>query len=257
MQITQNEEEIRIVIQLNRLLARRPDIVLLPKYLKFNSPPIFFERHLTQEIDEDASFCRLLKNQARLVLIKKEKGIWSEMFQELSKEELQQKRIEMSDQLISRNKERDERAIERYDKKKRLEIEKEVTRETAMRNRFKEFQKQAVEDMLKAEEKLFVERKEVENDAMTTKALRLSKERNQSASEDSSINPVRKVVTRSYLPAQTVMPPLRSSGKINVCFSNFAYVTPRRESQEGKPRPFLFEDKEGLKEKLEEAFLGE
>lgn len=255
VRINQNEEEIRIVIELNRLVARRPDIVLLPTYLKFNCPPIFFERHLTQEIDEDASFCRILKNEARLVLIKKEKGIWPEMFLQLSKDELQQKRIEMSDRLISRNKERDEKAIERYDKKKRAEIEKEVSRETAMRDRAKQFQKEAVEEMMKSEEKLCAERKETVQESSKTKAIQ---GRIQSAPPvGSSTTPIPRVATRSSLPAQAPMVPLRSRGKINVCFSNFAYVTPKRESQEGKPRPFLFEDKEELKEKLEQAFLGE
>jgi len=54
VQISQTEEDIKISIELNRLVTRKPDVVLLPQYLKFNNPPIFFERHLAQEIDEMA-----------------------------------------------------------------------------------------------------------------------------------------------------------------------------------------------------------
>lgn len=59
VQISQTEDDIKISIELNRLVTRKPDVVLLPQYLKFNNPPIFFERHLVQEIDE----------MARLVII--------------------------------------------------------------------------------------------------------------------------------------------------------------------------------------------
>ncbi|XP_013109808.1 dynein axonemal assembly factor 4 [Stomoxys calcitrans] len=222
VQITQTDEEIKIIIELNRLITRKPDIVLLPTYLKFNNPPIFFERHLTQEIDEMASFCRILKNEARIVLIKKEKGMWPEIFQKLSKEELFQKRLEVSDQIVLRNKERDEKALERYELKRRNEIDREVRRETVMRERVKQFHEQA------CREAMTVAPKETH---MKTKGD-LSSHGSSSARASSRVGTP--IAPRS-------MPALRSSARINVQFSTFKFDTPKRESQEGIQRPFVVE----------------
>lgn len=234
VQVTQTEEEIKIIIELNRLITRKPDIVLLPTYLKFNNPPIFFERHLTQEIDEVASFCRILKNEARLILIKKEKGIWPEIFKKLSKEELFQKRLEYSDQLITRNKERDGKALERYEQKRRTEITREVSRETAMRERVKQFEKEA------CQEAMLVQPKETHVKATKPELVKSScspRPHALSNSRDSSAKGFNRVGT----PIARPMAALRSGGKINVSFSSFQFATPKRESQEGLPRPFVLE----------------
>lgn len=228
VQVTQTEEEIKIIIELNRLITRKPDIVLLPTYLKFNNPPIFFERHLTQEIDEDASFCRIFKNEARIILIKKEKGIWPDIFQKLSKEELFKKRLEYSDQLITRNKERDEKALERYEQKRRTEITREVSRETALRERVKQFQKEACREAIIVQQK--TKHIKTPRSEVSTTPLSISSRDNSS-----------KALNRADTPTVRPMVALRNSGKINVKFSNFQYSTPKRESQEGVPRPFATE----------------
>ncbi|XP_065356902.1 dynein axonemal assembly factor 4 [Calliphora vicina] len=237
VQVTQTEEEIKIIIELNRLITRKPDIVLLPTYLKFNNPPIFFERHLTQEIDEVASFCRIFKNEARIILIKKEKGIWPEIFQKLNKEELFQKRLEYSDQIISRNKERDEKALERYEQKRRTEITREVSRETALRERVKQFEKEA------CREAMIVQPKETHVKATKPELVRnlavTSSPRPPSLSSARATSA--KGFNRLGTPIARPMAALRSSGKINVNFSSFQYATPKRESQEGLPRPFVVE----------------
>lgn len=62
------------------------------------------------------------------MLVKKEKGLWPEMFQKLDKEALMQKRLEIADLIVERNKKRDEKALERYDNKRRAEIQKEIQR---------------------------------------------------------------------------------------------------------------------------------
>lgn len=224
VQITQTEEEIKITIELNRLITRKPDIVLLPTYLKFNNPPIFFERHLVQEIDEVASFCRIFKNEARIVLIKKTKGIWPEIFKKLSKEELLQKRLEVSDQVVRRNKERDEKALERYEIKRRNEIDREVRRETAMRERVKQFHEQACRD------------------DMTVAPKETHMKTNGSSSARSAGNRLGTPIAPRSLPA------LRTAAKICVSFSSFKYDTPKRESQEGVPRPFVVEDMNNVRE---------
>lgn len=224
VQIIQTDEEIKILIELNRLITRKPDIVLLPTYLKFNNPPIFFERHLTQEIDEVASFCRIFKNEARIILIKKEKGIWPEIFQKLTKEELFQKRLEISDQIVTRNKERDEKALERYETKRRNEIDREVRRETAMRERVNQFKEQA------CHEAMTVAPKETH--------VKSKGEMFRASSASMSANVLGGVATPI---APRSMAALRSSAKINVNFSTFQYATPKRESQEGLPRPFTVE----------------
>ncbi|XP_061386783.1 dynein axonemal assembly factor 4-like [Musca vetustissima] len=229
VQITQTDEEIKITIELNRLITRKPDIVLLPTYLKFNNPPIFFERHLVQEIDEVASFCRIFKNEARIVLIKKAKGIWPEIFKKLSKEELLQKRLEVSDQVVQRNKERDEKALERYEIKRRNEIDREVRRETAMRERVKQFHEQA------CREAMTVAPKETH---MKTKQESYG---NGSTSARSNSRLGTPIAPRS-------LPALRTTAKICVSFSSFKYDTPKRESQEGVPRPFVVDDMQNVRE---------
>ncbi|KAL9926299.1 dynein axonemal assembly factor 4 [Glossina fuscipes fuscipes] len=234
VQVTQNDEEIKIIIEMNRLITRRPDVVLLPTYLKFNNPPIFFERHLAHEIDEVASYCRILKNEARIVLIKKRKGVWDEIFKKLSKEELFQKRLEISDIIVARNKERDERILERYDQKRRAEIEREVQRETAMRERVKKFQEQACHDVMTIAPK----ETHVKPKVVPVKMPPVPKPIPQSPQSQS-------IPVTNRPPAATparALPALRNNGKINVSFTNFIYVTPKRESQEGKRRPFVVED---------------
>ncbi|XP_073822175.1 dynein axonemal assembly factor 4 [Musca autumnalis] len=233
VQVTQTEDEIKITIELNRLITRKPDIVLLPTYLKFNNPPIFFERHLVQEIDEVASFCRIFKNEARIVLIKKVKGIWPEIFKKLNKEELLQKRLEVSDQVVQRNKERDEKALERYEIKRRNEIDREVRRETAMRERVKQFHEQACRE------------------AMTV----APKETHIKPKNESNLNGSISARSGNRLgtpiappPPPRSLPALRNAAKICVSFSSFKYDTPKRESQEGLPRPFVVEDMNNVRE---------
>ncbi|KAI8125723.1 hypothetical protein FF38_07579 [Lucilia cuprina] len=239
VQVTQTEEEIKIIIELNRLITRKPDIVLLPKYLKFNNPPIFFERHLTQEIDEVASFCRIFKTEARIILIKKEKGIWPEIFQKLNKEELFQKRLEYSDQIISRNKERDEKALERYEQKRRTEITREVSRETALRERVKQFEQEACREamIVQAKETHVKTKPELLRCSAVTSSPRPPSSALTSARTSSA-----KVCNRLGTPIARPMASLRNSGKICVNFSSFQYSTPKRESQEGLPRPFVVEN---------------
>ncbi|KAM7351814.1 dynein axonemal assembly factor 4 [Cochliomyia hominivorax] len=239
VQVTQSDEEIKIIIELNRLITRKPDIVLLPKYLKFNNPPIFFERHLTHEIDELASFCRIFKNEARIILIKKEQGIWPEIFQKLTKEELFKKRLEYSDQLIARNKERDEKALERYEQKRRTEITREVSRETAMRERVKQFEKEACrEAMIVQPKETHVKNTKPE---MIKSCVVTTSPRPPSSGGVGTRATSAKQCNRLGTPIARPMAALRNSGKINVSFSSFQYATPKRESQEGVQRPFAVE----------------
>ncbi|KAH8242008.1 hypothetical protein KR038_001059 [Drosophila bunnanda] len=209
VQISQTEEDIKISIELNRLVTRKPDVVLLPQYLKFNNPPIFFERHLAQEIDEMASFCRIFKNEARIVLVKKEKGFWPEMFQKLDKEALMQKRLEIADLIVERNKKRDEKALERYENKRRAEIEKEIKRETAMRERVKQFQENSVREALVVD---------VRKDNFAPKT-----------DQPSSVPAASRLATPLMRPP---MSSVRGSGRITVSFSSqHKRNTPMRESQ--------------------------
>ncbi|EDW76017.1 uncharacterized protein Dwil_GK15243 [Drosophila willistoni] len=226
VQVSQTEEDIKISIELNRLVTRKPDVVLLPQYLKFNNPPIFFERHLAGEIDEMASFCRIFKREARIVLVKKQKGIWPEIFQTLSKELLLQKRLEIADLIVERNKQRDEQALERYAIKRRNEIQKEVNREAAIKERVKQFQENACQEAL-----MVGTRKE-------THAK--SKPESRSSPQPSAPAPAR-LATPNVRPIMP-MASVRGSGRISVCFSNqHKRETPKRESQEAMHLPFTVE----------------
>ncbi|XP_030384927.1 uncharacterized protein LOC115632092 [Scaptodrosophila lebanonensis] len=232
VQITQTEEDIKISIELNRLVAtRKPDIVLLPQYLKYNNPPIYFERHLTQEIDEMASFCRIFKNEARIVLIKKTKGIWPELFQKLDKEELMKKRLEIADLIVERNKQRDQMAEERYAIKRRAEIEKELKRETAMRDRVKQFQQNACAETLMVGVRKEAQARQPKSESRTSPNSRSSDSNNSNTTSQPS-QPTRLAtpILRSGGPMATV----RGSGRINISFSTqHKRETPKRESQEG------------------------
>lgn len=233
VQVTQTEDEIKITIELNRLIVRKPDIVLLPMYIKFNNPPIFFERHLSQEIDEVASFCRMFKHEARIILIKKQKGVWPEIFLKLSKEELFKKRLEYSELMIARNKERDEKALERYEQKRKAEITREVSRETAMRERVKQFEKEACRDAMMVQPK--------QTHVKTTKADELANSTLTSASRSSSRVSSGASHNRLGTPMARPLAAVRSCGRINISFSSYQFATPKRESQAGQPRPFSVE----------------
>ncbi|KAH8306660.1 hypothetical protein KR044_006039 [Drosophila immigrans] len=239
VQISQTEEDIKISIELNRLVTRKPDVVLLPQYLKFNNPPIFFERHLAQEIDEMASFCRIFKHEARIVLIKKQPGIWPDMFQKLSKEELMQKRLEIADLIVERNKKRDEMALERYENKRRAEIEKEVKREGDMKDRVKKFQESSCHEAL-----MVVVRKETH--------MKPNGGHGNTNDNNSNFNnrhqPAMASEMRQPTPVVRYQPPIamsavRGNGRISVCFSSeHKRDTPKRESQEGIQMPFTIHD---------------
>ncbi|XP_022214746.2 uncharacterized protein LOC111069151 [Drosophila obscura] len=220
VQISQTEEDIKISIELNRLVTRKPDVVLLPQYLKFNNPPIFFERHLAQEIDEMASFCRIFKNEARIVLVKKEKGVWPEMFQKLDKEALLKKRLEIADLIVERNKQRDQQAMERYENKRRAEISKEIKRETEMKDRVKQFQDNARREALVVDV-----RKETSMKSVSPSLNAPSHQQQQPPA----------VTAASRLSTPLMRPPMsgvRGSGRISVSFTNeHKRVTPKRESQ--------------------------
>ncbi|EDW63282.1 dynein axonemal assembly factor 4 [Drosophila virilis] len=235
VQISQTEEDIKISIELNRLVTRKPDVVLLPQYLKFNSPPIFFERHLAQEIDEMASFCRIFKHEARIVLVKKQAGIWPELFQKLDKEALMQKRLEIADLIVERNKKRDEMALERYENKRRAEITKEVKREGDMKDRVKKFQESSCQEAL-----MVGVRKETH-----------AKPNNSTHSNNNNNNNREQLATdmRQATPVVRYQPPLamtavRGNGRISVSFSSQHKMnTPKRESQEGIQMPFTIQDR--------------
>ncbi|XP_017482933.1 PREDICTED: dyslexia susceptibility 1 candidate gene 1 protein homolog [Rhagoletis zephyria] len=226
VQVTQTEEDIKIIIELNRLITRKPDVVLLPQYIKFNNPPIFFERHLVHEIDELSSFCRIFKNEARIVLVKKQKAIWPEVFQKLSKDELKQKRLEIAELIVERNKERDKVAVERFEQKRRCEIDKEVKRETAMRERVKQFQENARREAL-----MVGVRKEAHAKPPATPQI-------STPPATATINNTNVTGQRIGTPVVRPWAGMRSGGKINVSFSKFTWSTPKRESLEGVQRQF-------------------
>ncbi|KAH8402985.1 hypothetical protein KR222_002306 [Zaprionus bogoriensis] len=238
VQILQTEEDIKISIELNRLVTRKPDVVLLPQYLKFNNPPIFFERHLAQEIDEMASFCRIFKHEARIVLIKKQPGIWPELFQKLSKEELMRKRLEIADMIVERNKKRDEMALERYEHKRRLEIQREVKRESDMKDRVKKFQESSCQETLMGVRKeTHVKPQSAPHGNYNSSNNNNNENNKQPATEFRQATPVVR-----YQPP-VAMNPVRGGGRISVCFSSdHKRQTPKRESQEGLQMPFTIHD---------------
>ncbi|EDW02943.1 dynein axonemal assembly factor 4 [Drosophila grimshawi] len=238
VQISQTEEDIKISIELNRLVTRKPDVVLLPQYLKFNNPPIFFERHLAQEIDEMASFCRIFKHEARIVLIKKQPGIWPELFQKLNREALMQKRLEIADLIVERNKKRDEMALERYENKRRTEIEKEVKREGDMKDRVKKFQEASCQEALMVGVRKETHAKPHSNSNNDIKSTNKQEKQQQSATDYRQATPVVR-----YQPP-SAMSAVRGNGRINVSFSGqHKMETPKRESQAGIQMPFTIQDR--------------
>ncbi|XP_034100126.1 dynein axonemal assembly factor 4 [Drosophila albomicans] len=237
VQISQTEEDIKISIELNRLVTRKPDVVLLPQYLKFNNPPIFFERHLVQEIDEMASFCRIFKHEARIVLIKKQPGIWPEMFQKLSKEALMQKRLEIADLIVERNKKRDEMALERYENKRRAEIEKEVKREGDMKDRVKKFQESSCHEAL-----MVGVRKETHM-KLNGGHGNINDNNSNNRQQPALASEMRQATPVVRYQSPIAMSAVRGNGRISVCFSSeHKRDTPKRESQEGIHMPFTVHD---------------
>lgn len=226
VKVTQTEDSIKIVIEINRLIKRKPDIVLFQDYVKFNNPPIFFERYLCHEIDEMKSFCRIYKTEAQLFLVKKTPGIWDEMFRTFSKEELMEKRKAVNERIIATNQQRDKEAVERFERKKRAEIEREIQRETNEREKIKSAEIESIKETIKIDgtrkdTSLVDNPKEKDNDFGLENAGNLEK------------NNLEEIV---QMPKLIEMEPkqMRSTGKINIVFSSFSKPTPKRESQEGK-----------------------
>lgn len=215
VKVTQTEDSIKIVIEINRLIKRKPDIVLFADYIKFNNPPIFFERHLCHEIDEVKSFCRIYKSEAQLVLMKKVPGIWDEIFKTFSKEELMEKRKAVNERIISINQEKDKEALERFERKKRAEIEREIQRETNEREKIRSIEIESVKETIKIDG--------TKKDA----GMLVDVPRNKDPGKEEKIVQMPKLIDME--PKQ-----IRSTGKINIVFSSFTRSTPKRESQDGK-----------------------
>lgn len=214
VKVTQTEDFIKIVIEINRLIKRKPDIILFPDYVKFNNPPIFFERYLCHEIDEIKSFCRIYKSEAQLFLKKKVPGIWDDIFKTYSKEELMEKRRAVNERIININQEKDKEAVERFERKKRAEIEREIQRETNEREKIKTIEIESVKETIKIDGS--------KKDGGLIDAPRNSEQGN----EEKIVQMPRLIDVE---PKQ-----IRSTGKINIVFSSFERPTPKRESQEGK-----------------------
>lgn len=215
VKVTQTEESIKIIIEINRLIKRKPDIVLFSDYVKFNNPPIFFERYLCHEIDEIKSFCRIYKSEAQLVLMKKIPGIWNEIFKTFSKEELMEKRKAVNERIINISQENDKEALERFERKKRSEIEREIQRETNEREKIKNIEIESVKETIKIDG--------------TKKDGGLLMDVSRSNERDKAERIVQMPKLIDMEPKQ-----IRSTGKINIVFSSFTRTTPKRESQEGK-----------------------
>lgn len=215
VKVSQTEDSIKILIGINRLIKRKPDIVLFTDYVKFNNPPIFFERHLCHEIDEIKSFCRIYKSEAQLVLVKKEPGIWNEIFKTYSKEELMEKRKAVNERIIIINQAKDKEALERFERKKRAEIEREIQRETNEREKIRMIESESVKETIKID------------GTKKDGGLLIDALANNATGKTEQIVQMPKLIDLE--PKQ-----IRSTGKINIVFSSFTKPTPKRESQEGK-----------------------
>ncbi|XP_055381607.1 uncharacterized protein LOC129612110, partial [Condylostylus longicornis] len=256
VEICQTEDEIKIVIKLINIASHRPGIVLLKRYVKFNCPPTFFEAHLTDDIDEEKSTCKLFKREARIILKKVNKGLWEQIFEvPESKAAALEKRKAMVEQLQKKNVEIEEEAIKKYDIKKKAEIVREMKRESKLREKFEVANEQVLknelgvtpEDTKKIKEREGRQRlkkqqcskinavskpasSELENieELENQSEIKLEK---QKLRDDYCGPKIGKEEANVILQKIENQKQIRRNGSIKISFTKFDFKTPKRESQ--------------------------
>lgn len=79
-QWSQTEDLITITIALaGKHQPNSENILITDNFIKFNSPPYYFELLLANAILKDESICRILECNVKFILKKQDKGMWSDL----------------------------------------------------------------------------------------------------------------------------------------------------------------------------------
>ncbi|KAJ6638050.1 Dynein axonemal assembly factor 4 [Pseudolycoriella hygida] len=193
------------------------DIFTYETFIKINCSPFYFEVFLLHPIDEKNSRCKILENEARFVLLKRDAQTWETLESlDLRGNRLDEKKEVINSAQVLAGKE----AEIRWNKKcelKRSEIHKEVDREAKIREEIESLKRNEVVNKLD----------EISNRCKTV----------------APISPQKNIVLKS--PTKAL--PVRKAGNITVKFSARHFPTPQRESQEVTEQEWLSKQHEARK----------
>lgn len=221
---TQTDTHIRVSVPLEAANRRSPplDLFTQPNFIKINAAPHFFELFLWQPIDTAASTTKVLENAIKFVLCKQQPGVaWPQLERDIPKGQT----VASKGAIVERAHNRAEEAAKQrqqaaYDLRQ-MEIRKEIERESAIRH-----SAEAVHaDAFGAEMRAVDGMKDV-------------------------VAPANREVTRATTrkpSAAVILPRIRAGGSIGVHFSERAFPTPQRESQEAAEQEWILKQNEARK----------
>lgn len=216
--VSQTEDEIKIVIELTKVLNTKPVVIVNNNFIKFNCPPVYFESFLSGDVEENQSVCRLFKRQARIILKKKQPGIWPNILEKVPREEALKKKVELNDMIVERTKREDKERHEQFDAAKKEKLQYQIDREMSIHDRVKDFKEASVATTISCE------KAEAGNDLSDVKNTPAVSRNSMRQASDQKHRMFR------YVPAAPLNE-TRKSGKIQISFSEYKAPTPKRESQ--------------------------
>lgn len=223
---TQSATHVRVSVPLKAANARSQlDLFTQPTFIKVNAQPQFFELFLAHPIDAVASTTKVYENEIKFILVKQLPGVeWTRLDREVDKTDTISSKttiVEQAHQLAEQAaKERQKQA---YDIRQE-EIQKEIKRETAIRKSAEAIRSDAFGEEMRAVDGM------KENKPLRKKVV-----------------PVKRAIKAPERPAPVALPQVRKGGNIGVQFSERAFPTPLRESQEAAEQEWILKQNEARK----------
>lgn len=249
---SQTDEHIRLCVPL-KLANRKPvDIFVQPNFVKINAPPYLFEVYLAHAVETVAEgttspeTTRIYENEIRLRLRKAEPrlAVWSELERVIGRAETVIAKQEIVSSAHELAIEADKKLAQRKHDIKQAEIQKEIARESAIREEVEQIQRSACGYEMAAVEGFKTEQK-TEQTAVVAKMSTRTVQR----ATTEIIKPPAPVVITNHISAATIpsipaIPAVRCATTIGVQFSERRFPTPMRESQASVEQDWLLKQNE-------------
>lgn len=198
------------------------NVIITDKFIKVNVHPYYYELFFDEAIRAEESSCKILESCIKCTL-KKSNGKWWEQLGKPSR---------------VNGKSNDKCILNELRKETRAEYEEKVQAESIkQRNERTKLKRDMMNKAIDHEQRI---RKQIASVEENLKEHQLGccsiKEPETTVSKQKVISKVKTPVNDVPTKPEPTMPPIRSSGIINVTFSERRFVTPKRESQEQAER---------------------
>lgn len=236
----QNDDEIIVRIKFPQRIKSKMDIFTHKAFIKINCTPYYFEKFLRHSINETTSRCKILEQEVIFYLNKLDNVVWDALEIDICKtDQVKVKEDvikEAQDELEKQKKEK----LQHKDDLKKDEIHKEIERDTKIRERIENHNKNITNKAVSSIEK-WKDLKNEKNDSYRELFYRPA------PVNPSKVTPhVNKRIEysqpsrgKSSKPLFKELPPIRQCSTIEVEFSDRKFTTPSRESTEQEEMEWL------------------